>query len=151
MKNDNVFAVLGATGKVGGAAIHELRRRGCKVRAVVRDPIKADTLKRGGVELAVAVADARDRASLAQALAGASHVIQIMQTSLRRTVVGQDVVGESRVQLLTAAGISESYARLVTEMWDAHNAGRIEVEPGSDVRRGSSPLETIIAEQLARL
>ncbi|MBV8137846.1 MAG: NAD(P)H-binding protein [Deltaproteobacteria bacterium] len=295
MKNDNVFAVLGASGKVGGAAIRELRRRGSAVRAIVRDPIKAETLRLDGFE--VAVGDVRDQASLTKALAGASRVlvicpmnpkaddavtehdnlaetivgalrsakpstvvaisdygahhetgtgiavifhrfeqrlrslpgrvtlarsaeqmqnwgrylknaaasgvvpmmyqpidrpvpfvsapdvgvmaaellcdpngtgsrvthlegprrysigdvIEIIQTSLRRSVVGQEVAGERRVQLLTAAGTSESYARLITGMWDAHNAGRIEVEPATDVRRGTTPLETVIAEQVAVL
>jgi NAD(P)H dehydrogenase (quinone) len=295
MKNDNVFAIVGAKGKVGAAAIRELRRRGCAVIAIVRDPTKAETLKQDGFELAVG--DVRDQASLTKALTGASYVlvicpmnpkaddavvehdnlaktivaalesakpssvvaisdygaqhetgtgialifhrfeqrlrslpgsvtlarsaeqmqnwsrylrnaaangvlplmykpvdravpfvsasdvgviaaeslcdspgagsrvihlegprrysignvIEILQTSLRRSVAGEEVDGERRVQLLTAAGIGESYARLVTAMWDAHNAGRIEVEPGTEVRRGSTTLETVIAEQVARL
>ena len=295
MQNGNLFAVLGATGKVGGAAIRELTRRGCAVRAILRDAAKVERLKRDGSE--VALADVRDGASLTKALAGASHVLaicpmnpkadsaftehenlaetivsalasakptnvvaisdygaqhetgtgvtlifhrfeqslrslpanvtiarsaehmqnwgrylrnaatngvlpmmyqpvdrpvpfvsaldvgviaagiladspvaglrvvhvegprrysigdvtEIVQTSLRRAVTAQEVVGERRFQLLTAAGISESYARLVTGMWDAHNAGRIEIEPGTDVHRGSTPFETVVAEQLARL
>jgi NAD(P)H dehydrogenase (quinone) len=45
------------------------------------------------------------------------------------------------VAALTAGrGLSESHARLIAEMYAAHNAGLIDVEPGGAVRRGSTTL-----------
>jgi NAD(P)H dehydrogenase (quinone) len=47
---------------------------------------------------------------------------------------------------LTAAGLSESYARLVAGMYTAHNAGRIEVEPNAgEVRLGTTSLTEAFA------
>ena len=67
-----VFAVLGATGKVGGSTIAALRKAGARVRAVVRDPSKAGHLVELGCE--IAVADLRDKAALARAINGACAV-----------------------------------------------------------------------------
>ncbi|KGM32310.1 Rossmann-fold NAD(P)-binding domain-containing protein, partial [Inquilinus limosus] len=47
-------------------------------------------------------------------------------------------------QALAAGGLGEGYVRLVTELYDAHNAGRIEVE-GGEVRRGTTPLAEVLA------
>lgn len=70
-----MYAVLGATGKVGGAAVRALRRRGLPVRAVVRDAANATALVAAGCE--IAVADLHDAAAVRAALAGVSgaHVI----------------------------------------------------------------------------
>jgi NAD(P)H dehydrogenase (quinone) len=39
------------------------------------------------------------------------------------------------------AGLGESYARLVAELYDAHNAGRIDAQPGvGEIRRGQTEL-----------
>ena len=51
------------------------------------------------------------------------------------------------VPTLTRGGISESYARLVAELYVAHNAGRIDIEDSvTDVRRGPTELRTVLAE-----
>jgi NAD(P)H dehydrogenase (quinone) len=71
-----MYVVLGATGKVGGAAVRELRRRGLPVRAVVRDAAKAGGLAAAGCD--VAVADYHDAAAVREALAGASRVHVIL-------------------------------------------------------------------------
>jgi hypothetical protein len=43
--------------------------------------------------------------------------------------------------ILTRGGLSESYARLVTELYEAHNAGRIDAERDvGEIRRGTSEL-----------
>ena len=47
-------------------------------------------------------------------------------------------------QALAAGGLSEGYVRLITDLYDAHNAGRIEVE-GGEVRRGTTPLAEVLA------
>ena len=60
--------VTGATGNVGSAVVHELRRRGVPVRAFVRDPVELPE----GVE--VAIGDFEDPASIRAALAGVDRV-----------------------------------------------------------------------------
>ena len=70
-----MYAILGATGKVGRASIAKLRERGVPVRAVVRDAARAGDLAHTGCELKVA--DVRDARALASALAGA-HAVQVI-------------------------------------------------------------------------
>jgi NAD(P)H dehydrogenase (quinone) len=65
-----VFAIIGATGKVGGATVRALRERGAPVRAVVRDRARAADLATLGCE--IAVADLDDRGAIARALQGAT-------------------------------------------------------------------------------
>jgi NAD(P)H dehydrogenase (quinone) len=67
-----MFAVLGATGNAGGATIRALRQRGLPVRAIVRDKTKVRDLEALGCE--IAVADLRDSAMLAKAIAGVEAV-----------------------------------------------------------------------------
>jgi NAD(P)H dehydrogenase (quinone) len=67
-----MFAVLGATGKVGRSAVAALRKANASVRAVVRDRLKAEPLATLGCE--IVVADLRDDAALARAIKGASAV-----------------------------------------------------------------------------
>jgi hypothetical protein len=57
-------------------------------------------------------------------------------------------IRQKGIQLLIAAGLGESYAQLVAEMWDAHNAGKIELEPGGEVRCGTTSLEEVLKGQL---
>jgi len=71
-----MFTIIGATGRIGGAAAQELRRRGRAVRAVVRDPGKAGALAEAGCE--IAVADIADTAALTAAFTGADGVLAIV-------------------------------------------------------------------------
>jgi uncharacterized protein YbjT (DUF2867 family) len=63
-----MFAVTGATGKVGGAVVRTLLARGQSVRIIVRDVRKAETWSARGCE--IAIADSRDSAALAETFAG---------------------------------------------------------------------------------
>ena len=65
-----IFAVMGASGKVGGHTALRLREAGASVRAIVRQPEKGEALKREGCE--VAIGDLDDTAALTTALSGAS-------------------------------------------------------------------------------
>jgi NAD(P)H dehydrogenase (quinone) len=67
-----MFAILGAAGNTGGAAIRALRQRDLPVRAILRDKTKARNLEALGCE--IAIADFRDAAALAKAIAGAQAV-----------------------------------------------------------------------------
>ena len=63
-----MFVIMGATGKVGGAALEALKQRGIALRAVARDPSRAQGL---GVE--TWRGDASDAESLAAAVSGATR------------------------------------------------------------------------------
>jgi uncharacterized protein YbjT (DUF2867 family) len=63
-----MFAVTGATGKVGGATARTLLAAGKSVRVIVRDRARAEEWSRRGCE--IAVADSNNAAELAQALGG---------------------------------------------------------------------------------
>jgi uncharacterized protein YbjT (DUF2867 family) len=49
---------------------------------------------------------------------------------------------------LLAAGLGQTHARLVTEMYAAHNAGNIEFEPGGEIRHGTTTLARAYAALL---
>ncbi|MBJ6764708.1 NAD(P)H-binding protein [Myxococcaceae bacterium JPH2] len=70
-----MFVIVGATGKVGGAAATELRRRGLPVRAVLRDVSRGERLTQLGCELAQA--DLLDTQAVARALQGAEGALVI--------------------------------------------------------------------------
>ena len=81
-------------GKVGGAAICELRRRGLPVRAVVRDRGKATGLEEAGCE--IAVADLHDARAVRAAIAGVSRVHVILPMNGRAPdVASQSGAGSS--------------------------------------------------------
>jgi dihydroflavonol-4-reductase len=67
--------VTGATGFTGGHLTRTLRRRGWPVRALVRNPGKADALEALGVE--IARGDITDPEAVDRAVAGCSHVFHI--------------------------------------------------------------------------
>ncbi|QEN89647.1 NAD(P)H-binding protein [Labrys sp. KNU-23] len=70
------------------------------------------------------------------------------------TLTGREIVARKlpRAQWLSAleqGGLSASYARLVAEMYDAHNAGRIEVEAAiGNVRHGETGLHRALKAML---
>jgi len=66
---ETLYAILGATGHVGGLAASKLLDKGKRVRVVGRNPAKLKALASRGAE--VAVADVEDAAALAKAFAGA--------------------------------------------------------------------------------
>ena len=72
------YAVTGATGGLGGAAVHALIARGVapsEIVAVVRDEAKTDALKAAGVT--VRVADYGDPAALRAAFAGVDRLLLV--------------------------------------------------------------------------
>ncbi|WP_157219038.1 NmrA family NAD(P)-binding protein [Flavisphingomonas formosensis] len=71
-----MFAIMGATGKVGGAAARALRAAGQPVRAIVRDAAKGAPWAGLGCEIAVADLDAPD--ALARAFAGTEGVFAML-------------------------------------------------------------------------
>lgn len=63
-----------------------------------------------------------------------------------REIIAREIPQSDWIPTLTRVGISPSYARLVFELYVAHNAGRIDVEPGAtDIRFGTTELRAVFA------
>ncbi len=70
----------------------------------------------------------------------------------QREVVAREVTSSEWVAMLQGAGLGERYARLIADLYDAHNAGRIEVETEISERRfGSTALADVFASLLPRV
>jgi NAD(P)H dehydrogenase (quinone) len=67
-----MYAIMGITGRVGGAIAENLLSQGEKIRAIVRNPEKATHWKDRGAE--IAIADVDDPNALATAFEGADGV-----------------------------------------------------------------------------
>ncbi|MFM0721588.1 NAD(P)H-binding protein [Paraburkholderia strydomiana] len=66
-----------------------------------------------------------------------------------RPVVAQEVPRGEWATVLRHAGLGDHHARLITDLYDAHNAGRIDVEAGVSERRfGATPLAQVLAALL---
>lgn len=91
LSTDKTILVLGGTGNQGGAAARELLSRGWKVRALVRDPGKAEALalKELGAELVRG--DLADAGSLRTATAGAYGVFSVQALAHEPETLAQEV------------------------------------------------------------
>lgn len=67
-----------------------------------------------------------------------------------RQITARELPRQYWGSVLTAAGASASSAQLVTETFDAHNAGRIEAVPGIELRHGNTPLTHSLAPEIPR-
>lgn len=93
-----MILVTGGTGFVGSHLIQRLRKEGIAIRAVVRDPKKAEALRDLGVE--VVSGDISDKASLEKAAAGVErviHLVGIIQEGPGATFRGVHVEGTRNV------------------------------------------------------
>lgn len=95
-----MFAIIGATGKVGFSTASVLRQAGLPVRAIVRDAAKGARLREIGCE--IAVADLQDTARLASAIGNATNVQIILPPDPQGKDVGTQMrsVIENLVQVL---------------------------------------------------
>jgi NAD(P)H dehydrogenase (quinone) len=84
-----MFVILGAAGKVGRSTIHEVRKRGMPVRAVLRNASRAGQLEALGCE--TAVADLHDGAALQAAISGAQAVQVICPMSVKASDAPADM------------------------------------------------------------
>ncbi|MDT3381130.1 NAD(P)H-binding protein [Labrys neptuniae] len=67
-----------------------------------------------------------------------------------REIAARELPRAQWLPALVQGGLSASYAELVAEMYDAHNAGRIEVEEVTgNVRRGETGLHQALAAMLS--
>jgi len=67
-----------------------------------------------------------------------------------REIVARELPEQDWIPTLTRGGISESYAQLVHELFVAHNAGRIDAEPGGEVRLGTTELTEVFRALIRR-
>jgi uncharacterized protein YbjT (DUF2867 family) len=114
-----MILVTGGTGFVGPKVVHALRAEGRDVRALVRDPSRADTLESWGCE--VAQGDVTDAASLKRAAAGCDAVVHLVaiiagsRSDFERVMTGgtANLIGAAkdadvrRFVLMSALGVSE--------------------------------------------
>ena len=97
---DGRILVVGATGRVGGAAVEILLQEGFEVRALVRRPEKGERLSAMGAELAVGDATAPD--TLEDAVRGCSGVFSALAAGPDRGA-SEDVEYRGNMNLLSAA------------------------------------------------
>jgi NAD(P)H dehydrogenase (quinone) len=99
-----MIVIFGATGKIGGAAARALRARGLPVRAVVREPARAEALRAAGCE--IAQADLLDERATAAAASGADAALVIcpLQPS------AADVAGQAQ-RIIETLGAALTTAR----------------------------------------
>lgn len=114
-----MILIVGATGLLGRATALQLLKQGIAVRALVRDPAKADDLQRAGAELVRG--DLTEPATLAAACRGARHVFACAHSMLgrgRNASVQVDLVGHSA---LVSAARDAGVAHFVyTSLMGAH-------------------------------
>jgi hypothetical protein len=66
-------------------------------------------------------------------------------------VVAEELPRTTWIPALVGGGLSPSYAELVAALFDAHNDGHIDAEPGAgEIRRGSTELRDVFAALLGR-
>ncbi len=145
--------VTGATGFTGGHLARSLAARGDEVRALVRDPARAQDLRAAGV--ALVSGDLRDRASLAPALAGVEVVYNIAALYRAASLPDQEyrTVNADAVAWLIEAAAAAG-ARRVVHCSTVGVHGDIERPPANEdapLRPGDLYQETKLeGERLAR-
>jgi len=80
----------------------------------------------------------------------ANDVARTLGDIAGREIAARELPRQDWVPALVGGGISTSYAELVAAMFDAHNAGRIDVEHGvGEIRRGNTDLRTALSALVA--
>lgn len=122
-----MYAITGITGRVGGRIGRLLRDAGLPVRAVLRDPAKADAWRAHGCEIALAAMD--DAEALERAFGGAAAVFVLLPPvfdpspdfretravvdALRRAL---DAARPGRVVALSTIGAQARQENLLTQL-----------------------------------
>ncbi|GAA3095951.1 NAD(P)H-binding protein [Rhizobium viscosum] len=108
-----MIAILGAAGRIGYSTARALREADVPVRAVLRDPAKADCLSAIGCE--VAFADLQDARALARAISGTDSVQVILPPNPR----AEDIKGDMRRSIESIAeALEEARPALVLAISD---------------------------------
>jgi len=73
-------------------------------------------------------------------------VAEALSAAAGREIIAQEIPRQDWISILTAGGMSPSYAKLVADLFDAHNAGRIDAEQGvGEIRKGKTELHTVLS------
>lgn len=114
MAMSDTIVVTGATGQQGGAVARSLLRQGQKVRALSRNPAKAEALKKLGAE--VVAGDLTNRASLDVALRGAKKVFVVttpfeagMEAEVRQGITAADAARAAGVEHLVYTSVGSAH------------------------------------------
>ncbi|MBB6484664.1 NAD(P)H-binding protein [Rhizobium lusitanum] len=116
-----MHVILGASGKVGRTTINALRKQGIPVRAVLRDPTKAQAFSDLGCE--IAIADLNDRGTLVEAMSGARAVQVICPVNVRAERAQANMLQtiETIAEALTAANPRQVLA--ISDYGAQHSSG----------------------------
>ncbi len=128
-----MFVIMGATGKVGGAALEVLKQHGVALRAVARDPARAQRL---GV--AIVRGDASETESLVAAFSGAQAAFVMLVPPYQ----ARDVLAESRAMARSIAAAVRS-ARVPHVV--ALSSVGAHLSEGSGIVRALHDFETALA------
>jgi NAD(P)H dehydrogenase (quinone) len=128
MKSRNLYVITGITGKVGGVLARTLLAANQPVRAVVRDADKGGVWAAQGCELALALAEMQDEASLTAAFEGAEAAFVLpppnfdpepgfpearaIATATRNALVNSNI---SKVVYLSTIGAQAAKENLLTQ------------------------------------
>ncbi|MFM0639916.1 NAD(P)H-binding protein [Paraburkholderia metrosideri] len=87
-----------------------------------------------------------------EARVSALDVARTLSELTHRPIAAHEVPRGEWATMLQGAGLGENHARLITDLYDAHNAGRIDVETEISERRfGATALAGVFASILARV
>ena len=102
------ITVLGATGNIGTALVHQLLRQGHQVTAVARPSTRLDALAQAGAT--AKAGDAHDAAFLTEALRGADAAFLMIPPNVTApdVLAHMDQVGEATAQAVRAAGLKNA-------------------------------------------
>ncbi len=137
-----MYAIMGATGQTGGAALQELRRRGAGVRALVRDASRAASVAAEGVE--TMVADVDDPDALTRAFTGVEGAYVMLPPHLQ----ADDAVAAGR---RTSQAVAEAIDRAGLEHVVALSSGGAHLAEGTGVIRTLHDFEAELRATRARV
>lgn len=87
-----------------------------------------------------------------EARVSALDVARTLGELAHRQITAHEVPRGEWAAMLQSAGLGENHARLITDLYDAHNAGRIDVETEISERRfGATALADVFASILPRV
>ena len=102
------IVVLGATGNIGTALVHELLKKGHHVTAVARPSARLDALAQAGAT--AAAGDLHDTTFLTETLRGAEAAFLMIPPSMAApdVLAHYQQIGEATVQAIRAAGLKQA-------------------------------------------
>jgi nucleoside-diphosphate-sugar epimerase len=140
--------ITGATGKVGSRLAKRLAQRGDQVRALVRDPTRANELREAGIELAEG--DLLNVDSLAAAVRGVDTVVHCAAFFRGATPEQAHAVNDLGTQNLASAARAASVKRFIftsTGLVYGANGGRLAHEDDPCAPTAAYPVSKLAAER----